>query len=329
MIASERGAVELRHVHYLHRTGTLDLHRPSVEAFFVKRLPGMTISFSEGGIDGASSAADCLLAPAAAWIGPIVDRLPSLRWIHFMGSGTDAVMDLLRRRPDLIASKSSGANAAAMAEFAIAAMLYFAKDLDRLAEQQRQGRWERFRLAELSGRHLLIVGAGAVAEALSVCAASLGLRVTAVARAPGRRKDLPVVVTSEALPSLLPTADFVVCALPLTEATRGLIGEAEFQAMPSHAIFVNIARGGIVDEAALVDALRNGRIRAAAIDVFEQEPLPEHSELWRCPSLLITPHVAGTSDRYLARMLQSFEANYRALRSTGQLATPVDPGQGY
>jgi phosphoglycerate dehydrogenase-like enzyme len=324
-----RGAADLRHVHYLHRAETIDLHRPSVEAFFSERLPHLIVSFSDGTINDAVSTADSLLAPAAAWIEPFVDGLPSLRWIHFMGSGVDPVLNLLRRRPELIASKSAGVNAPAMAEFAIAAMLYFAKDLDRFTEHQRQGRWERSWLTELSGRHLVILGAGAVAEALAPRAASLGLRVTAVARTAGGRKSLPQVMTTEALPDLLPTADFLVCALPLTDATRGLIGEAQFQAMPPHVIVVNISRGGIVDEAALVQALREGWIRGAAMDVFEHEPLPEPSPLWRCPSLLLTPHVAGTSDRYLARMLDSFESNYRSLHSTGLLATPIDAGRGY
>jgi phosphoglycerate dehydrogenase-like enzyme len=324
-----RDGAELRHVLYLQRAETIDLHRPAVEAFFSDRLPGIFLNFSDGNIDDVMSSVDCLFAPAAAWIEPVVDLLPSLQWIHFMGSGTDPVLGLLRRRPELIASKSTGVNAIAMAEFAIAAMLYFAKDLDRFAQQQRQGRWQRSWLSEMSGRHLVILGGGAVAEALGVRASNLGLRVTAIARTAGRRSSLPKVTTMAELSELLPTADFVVCALPLTDATRGLIGKAQFQAMPDHAIIVNISRGGIVDEAAVAQALREGWIRGAAFDVFEQEPLPEDSPLWGCPSLLITPHVAGTSDKYLQRMLDSFEANYRALHSNGVLATPVDAERGY
>lgn len=98
--------------------------------------------------------------------------------------------------------------------------------------------------------------------------------------------------------------------------------------MPRHAIFITISRGGVVEEDALVSALGNGWVRGAAVGVFQHEPLPGHSPLWQCPSLLITPHVAGTSDRYLSRMLDLFETNYRALCSTGVLATPVDPGRG-
>jgi phosphoglycerate dehydrogenase-like enzyme len=324
-----RDGADLRHVLYLQRAETIDLHRPVVEAFFSARFPGVCLSFSDGKIDDVMSATDCLFAPAAAWIEPVVDHLPSLRWIHFMGSGTDPVLGLLRRRPELIASKSSGVNAIAMAEFAIAAMLYFAKDLDRFAEQQRRGSWQRSWLSETSGRHLVILGAGAVAEALGARASSLGLQVTAIARTGVRRSSLPKVTTMEELSNLLPTADFLVCALPLTEATRGLIGKAQFQAMPDHAILVNISRGGIVDEAAVAQALHESWIRGAAVDVFEQEPLPEDSPLWGCPSLLITPHVAGTSDNYLQRMLDSFETNYRALHSNGVLATPVDPERGY
>lgn len=328
MIADQSRA-RFRHVVFLHRREIIDLHRDEVIAFLSERLPDVSASMSDGLDDIRLSDADCLIAPAAAWIGKTIKLLPQLRWIHFMGSGTDEVLELLKSRPDLVASKSIGVNAPAIAEFAIAAMLYFLKGLDKFVEQQRECRWQRFWLDELSGRHMVILGAGAVAQSLAERATSLGLRITAVGTKGGRRPALDHVVTLDELPAILPSADFIVCCLPLTSRTRGLIGAAEFRAMPPHAIFVNVSRGGIVDESALMQALREGWIHGAALDVFGDEPLPEGSPLWKCPSLLITPHVAGTTNKYMLRMLQSFERNLHSLCSMGRLATPVNLDRGY
>ena len=328
-MTTDQSATRFRHVMFLHRREIIDLHRDEVIAFFSERLPNVSVSMSDGLTQVLMPDADCLIAPAAAWIGNTIKLLPRLRWVHFMGSGTDEVLELLQSRPDLVASKSAGVNAPAIAEFAIAAMLYFFKDLDRFVEQQRECRWQRFWLSELSGRHILILGAGAVAQSLAERVTSLGLRLTAVGTKGGRRPALDRVVTLDELPAILPSADFIVCCLPLTNTTRGLIGPAEFRAMPPHAIFVNVSRGGIVDENALMQALRDGWIHGAAVDVFEDEPLPEGSPLWKCPSLLITPHVAGTTDKFIPRMLQSFERNLRSLCSSGRLETPVDLDRGY
>jgi phosphoglycerate dehydrogenase-like enzyme len=324
-----QNATRFRHVMFLQRQEIIDLHRDEVTAYFVKRLPDLSLSISEGLTESVSSDADCLIAPAAAWIGKSIKQLPQLRWIHFMGSGTDEVLELLQSRSDLLISKSAGVNAPAIAEFAIGAMLYFSKNFDKFLEQQRECRWNRFWLSELSGRHLVILGAGAIAQSLAERATNLGLRITAVGTKRGRRPALDNVVTLDELPVILPSADFIVCCLPLTSTTRRLIGPAEFRAMPPQAIFVNVSRGGIVDENALMQALSNGWIYGAAVDVFEDEPLPKGSPLWKCPSLLITPHVAGTTNKYIARMLQSFERNLRSFSSTGRLATPVDLDRGY
>jgi phosphoglycerate dehydrogenase-like enzyme len=321
-----RAASPASHVLYLHRRHIIDLHRESVQSFFSTRLPGVRVSFADGPSDKLSEDTDCLIAPADAWIASVVTVLPALHWVHFMGSGTDLVREFVSDRQDLIFSNSPTATAVAMAEYGLSAILYFAKQFDRFAEQQRRHVWDRRWLSELDGRQLVVLGAGAVAEALALRAENFGLRVTAVGRKAGSRKFLQHVVTTDELQSVLQSTDFLVCCLPLTTETRGLIGEEELRALPRHAVFVNIGRGGIVDERALARALNDGWIRGAALDVFEQEPLPETSPLWQCPSVLITPHVAGTTDRYLGRMLDCFEANWNSLCTTGHLATPVTPG---
>lgn len=225
--------------------------------------------------------------------GPIHRRAfhhPSLRWFQVGGSGFDHLLPL--ERDDLLFTNSKGVLAPFLAETALGALLALSGNLLRYREQQKQHLWQPLPFSPLRGKTLLVVGLGAIGGYLADYAKALGMRVVGL-RASGRPHPAAEAIHSpDKLMELLPDADVVSLHLRLTEETRHLFGAAAFAAMKPGAILLNTARGPVVDEAALLDALRSGRLAAAYCDVFETEPLPEDSPLWAEERLLITPHAS-------------------------------------
>ena len=199
------------------------------------------------------------------------------RWVHSLSAGVDYLLT-----PEFVASEAPltngrGAFKDSLAEYAIAAMLFFAKDLRRLVRNQEARKWEPFDMRMLRGQTLGIVGYGEIGNATAQLAASLGMRVLAVRRRPALSESDPNLAATygiDRLPDMLAECDFVLVAAALTPETRGMMGAAEFAAMKPTAVVINVGRGPILVESALIDALQDGRIRGAALDVFDQEPLP-------------------------------------------------------
>lgn len=295
-----------KRVLYIQKPEVLPGQRDEVLRWFGEHMPASRVSFAAFG-DVPQGEFDCVIAPAAPPTFAALASVTGVRWVHFMGAGVDAVADEIAARPDVRFTTSSGVNADAIAEYVIGGLLYFVKRFADFDAYRRERRWQRHWLRELTGQRLLCLGVGAVGQAVAVRAKAFGMQVTGVARNADRNvAGFDALVASGSLATALPEADAVVCALPYTPETHHLIGSAALAAMKPTALLVNVARGGVVDTTALVDALRSKRIGGAVLDVFEEEPLAADSPLWGLDNVLMTPHVSGTTDLYLERMLAAF-----------------------
>jgi phosphoglycerate dehydrogenase-like enzyme len=272
----------------------------------------------------------CSMGRAA--IEPVLALAPGVRWIHSRAAGLDSVLFPALVESDVPLTNGRGVFSASLAEFAIASLLYFARDFPRLLRNQRRARWEAFEPLDLAGRTLGVVGYGDIGRAVAERAHRLGMRVVALRRRPAlSRADAWVEETlaADQLLTLMRRADDVVVATPLTEATRGLVGEDAICAMRLGAVFVNLGRGPVVDEAALARALAAGRLRGAALDVFETEPLPAASPLWALDNVLVSPHCADNTPGWLEAAMRAFLANLERFRRGERLLNVVDKRLGY
>jgi len=256
-------------------------------------------------------------------------RCPRLRWIHKMSTGVDRMLYPELVHSSVILTSSSGAHAIPMAEHVIGVMLAIVKDLPGSFRKQLSHTWVKEYTRELYGKVVGIVGTGHVGTEIAKRAKIMGMTVLGL-----RRRDLQTDYVDQMFPrdrlhDLLNRSDFVVVALPLTPETRGLLGEAEFNAMRSDAYFINIARGSIVQQEALIQALQNRHIAGAALDVAAVEPLSPDSPLWDMKNVIITPHVSGHSVSVNARAIDLFCENLLRYQHGEPLVNVVDRQAGY
>jgi glyoxylate/hydroxypyruvate reductase len=260
-------------------------------------------------------------------------QAPRLRWIQLSSSGVVHIVEQmgLGDRP-IVVTNAAGMHALPLAEFVLFAMLYFAKRMPRVLADQRRHHWERFALDTLPGKTLGIVGLGHVGGAIARLARSAGLRVVAVRRTAGAASESPdadAVYPPAGLRTLLGESDYVVLIVPLTPETAGLLGKAELAAMKPGAVLINIGRGQLVDEAALVESLRSGHLGGAALDVFATEPLPKASPLWDLPNVLVTPHSMSTALDENEWLVDLFSDNLRRYLAGQPLRNVFDRARGY
>ena len=225
---------------------------------------------------------------------PLLAQAPRVRWVHSRSAGVENILFPALVESEVVVTNARGAYSRSLAEWAMAAVLFFAKDLRRLVRSQGEGRWDVFEPEEVAGKTLGIVGYGDIGRAVARQARALGMSVLALRRRASAAGDgvAEEVAGKDGLVNLMRRSDYVVAATPLTPETRGLIGREAIAAMKPSAVFVNIGRGPVVDEAALVEALTARRIRGAALDVFEKEPLPEGHPLYKLDNVLLSPHSA-------------------------------------
>ena len=269
-----------------------------------------------------------------------------LRWVHSAAAGVSGSLFPEMRESDVLLTNSAGVYAEPMADHAMAMILYFARGLDGAVAGTAAREWRREALAgpggpltELSGAVVGVVGYGGIGRAVGRRAAALGMRVWATRRAasgslnePTSRSELPEaerILGPEGLEELLAGSDYVVLTVPETEETRGLIGAPQLAGMRESAVLINIARGRILDEEALADALRSGRLRGAGLDVFREEPLPPDSPLWELDNALLTPHIGGTSPRFWERQTELMVRNIEHFLAGRPLENLVDKERGY
>jgi phosphoglycerate dehydrogenase-like enzyme len=276
------------------------------------------------------------LAPRAAimlgWSIPddVLAQARALRWVHSSGAGVERLLVPPILGDNVILTDSSGIHQA-MVEHVFALMLAFARRLHTAVRLQLAHRFEHYAIQgeELGGRTLGILGLGAIGRDIARTAPAFEMRVIGIKRVPGPIEGVDVVLPPEGLHDVLREADYVVVALPLTRATRHLMGEREFRAMKPSAVLINIGRGAIVDEPALITALREGWIAGAGLDVFEHEPLPVDSPFYDMVNVIITPHTAGSSPQYFERMTSLFCENLRAFLDGRPMGNVVDKELGY
>jgi phosphoglycerate dehydrogenase-like enzyme len=271
---------------------------------------------------GASRADAVVLAPRyGSLLTDLWLDLGNVRWIHSLGAGVDTFPFDLLGRTEIVVTNSRGLYADALGELALAAMLWFAKDLRRMSRNQERRVWEPFTVERLEGQTVGIIGYGAVGAAVGRRATALGMNVLAIRR----RQELGDPTIDDAIAE----SDYVVLSAPLTPQTYRLLSRERIAAMKEHAVLINIGRGATVDEEALVDALRAHRIRGAALDVFESEPLPPDHPLWTLDNVLISPHTADRTADSHARAMQFFLENLRRFRGGDSLENVVDKAERY
>lgn len=264
----------------------------------------------------------------------LLQRSPRLRWLQLTAAGVDRLAGTeLVQSGRIVVTSAAGATRVPIREYVLAVMLMLTKDAPRFLRQQRERVWDPYHPLELCGKTVGIVGMGAIGSDVARLCRAFEMRVLGIRRSVSvRRMNDPLA--DELLPPsdlhyLLAQSDYVVLAVPLTPDTDRLIGEAELKAMKPTAYLINIARGSVIDEAALIRALKERWIAGAGLDVFEQEPLPSESELWDLPNVILSPHLAGGSEIYNQRITGVFLENLGRYIRGETLINVVDPKLGY
>jgi phosphoglycerate dehydrogenase-like enzyme len=255
---------------------------------------------------------------------------PGLGWVQAMAAGAGeqvraaglTSVELER----VTVTTTAGIHAVPLAEFCLFGLLAFARGLPRLRADQQARRWGHYPVPEVTGRRLVIAGLGQIGVEVARLARAFGMEVIGVTRS-GRSesRDVAAVHPTSELPALLESADALVISMPLTAETEGLIDGTTLARLKPGATLVNVGRGGVIDEEALVQALRDGRIAGAALDVFTHEPLPADSPLWELPNVIISPHTAALSVHENARIVERFVTNLELYRRGEPLLSRVDP----
>jgi phosphoglycerate dehydrogenase-like enzyme len=255
-----------------------------------------------------------------------------LRWVHSLSDGVEKILF-----PELVSSPAILTNARgvfkrALAEFVVGAVLYFAKDFRRLIRSQQAGVWQQFEMQEVHGKVMGIVGYGETGQACAERARSLGMKILGLRRRPELSRGDPwleAILGPNGLHSLLAQSDYVVLAAPDTPQTQRLIGKAEFAVMKASAVLINVGRGSAVDEAAMIDALEQGRLRGAALDVYETAPLPSGHPFYRLENVLLSPHCADHTPGFYELDMEFFMQNLQRFLNGVPLRNVVDKQAGY
>lgn len=251
--------------------------------------------------------ADAWPERAASFIGAAL-RVPNLRWLHSMSAGVDSPVFQTMLDNGARLTSSSGSSARPIARTALMYLLALARDLPRTLRAQATGDWAWERWTELEGRRLSVVGYGPIGMEVARLAEAFGIATTVVRRSVRGDEAFPTRTLDE-LADVAASSDAMVVALPLNDDTRGIVSAAVIAALPADALFVNVGRGDLVDQAALTDALATGRLGGAGLDVTTPEPLPPDDPLWRLPNVIITPHNSGSTDGSDRRATEAFLTN--------------------
>lgn len=308
---------------------------PSMPEDLARHLPDDTVVRFErrGPFEAAADIEVALGAPAGDVISEFLGHAPKLRWMHTMSAGVERfLVPELLGRGGFTLTNNSGPYDVPIAEFVLGAMLAAAKRLPEYQRSQQRAHWDKDHQGmELRGATVIVLGLGSIGGEVARLAHAFGMRVIGVRR----RLDLPgvpgvdEVIPPQRLADVAGEADFIAVTAPLTPATRGLVSREVIARLKPTAWIVNIARGAIVDEAALLEALRAKRIGGAAIDAWWTEPLPGDSEWWSLPNVIATPHISHSSPRVRERTLALFLENLRRWKAGEPLLNVVDVRAGY
>lgn len=287
---------------------------------------------------GVTAHPDVLLIEASGR-EPYLDEIPfegfqslasdRLRWVQACSSGVGHILELGLLSPDVLLTNAAGVHANALGESVMAAVLFHAKRLRERLENQEQRRWAELYCSELRGKTMLVVGAGNIGRACARLAAAFGMQVVGVRRTPELFPHFNTMVSPDALLDVLPDADYVVIACPLTPETEGMIGVDELAAVKPGAYLINVSRGKVVQEPALLDALATGRLSGAYLDAHAQEPLPADHPFWTAPGVTVIPHDSHSSPLIGDNIINLFTDNLDRFIAGKPLRNVVDPSLGY
>jgi len=253
--------------------------------------------------------AEALITFAPMLAPHVLQAAQKLKWVQALGTGTDNLTDQPALRKDVIVTNIHGIHGPPVSEAAVGAMLALARDLPRAVRAQDERQWRRFPAQLLHNKTVGIFGIGVIAEALAPKCKAFGMRVVGLTSAPREVAGFDAVRASDQLAEAAGEFDFLVLLTPLTEKTRNSVGAKVFAAMKPTGFLINLARGGVVDETALIEALQSKKIAGAALDVFTQEPLPADHPFWSMHNVIITTHQGGFCDVYVDFALPTIEAN--------------------
>jgi phosphoglycerate dehydrogenase-like enzyme len=298
----------------------------------LERVPHITGSQATA-FQGAAPTASAILNWSASreLLEAVFAMCPNVRWVHSRSAGLDSLLFPELVQSDVILTNGRGIFSASLGEFALAAILYFAKDFRRMIRNQSAERWEPFDVRVIADKTVGIVGYGDIGHAVATRVHALGMRVLATKRHAPQGDD-PLIeryYSPEELGKMMAHSDYVVVAAPLTKETRHMIGEPEFAAMKRNAVVINVGRGPVIDEEALVKALTSGRIEGAGLDVFEHEPLPAGHPLYRLENVLLSPHCADNTPDWKDRAMDFFLRQYDRFAKDEPLENVVNKRLGY
>jgi phosphoglycerate dehydrogenase-like enzyme len=285
--------------------------RARYKAMLLERFPQLTINVvgHHNDVGPYIGDVDILLCFSPPMADHVVRDAPKLKWIQALGTGVDNIVDLPSLGKEVVVTNVRGIHGAPVSEATIAFMLSLARDMPRSVRAQDQSRWERWPSALLAGKTVGILGVGLIAEYLAPICKTFGMTVVGISGSPRETRHFDRMAHRNDLTKVAGDLDFLVVLTPLSAETRNIVGEKVFAAMKPTAYLVNVARGGVVDEPALIAALEAGKIAGAGLDVFSQEPLPSDNPLWKTKNITIFSHLGGYSQGYEDRAMPTIAGN--------------------
>ena len=260
------------------------------------------------------------------------DLAPRVQWVHSLSAGLESILFPALVESTVPMTNGRGVFKESLGEFVVASILHFAKDLRRMVRSQEAGQWDQFDVEMVAGKTLGVIGYGEIGRAAAVRAHALGMKIHVIRRRPQLSDEDPIVSKSFTVAEraeMMAGVDYLLAAAPLTGETRGLVGAAELARMKPSAVVINVGRGPVIDEAALIAALRDGTIKGAALDVFDKEPLPEGHAFWGLSNVLLSPHCADHTATWTDEAMQFFLENLGRYESGQPLLNLVDKKSGY
>lgn len=285
--------------------------RSGYEKYLAPRHPELTIKTVGSRDEALQSAgwADILMCFGPQAKQDFFRHTPRLKWVHSLGTGTDGITDSPYLAKDVIVTATRGIHGAPMSELALLMMLAFNRDLRRIERQRADKKWERFPGALLAEKTVGILGVGAIAEDMAPKLKAFGMRVVGISRTKRPIPGFDAIYTRAEIVQAAAELDYFVLLVPLEDDTRNMVNDTVLRAMKPTACLINLARGGVLDEDALIRALNEKRIAGAALDALAKEPLPAESPLWTMPNVFVTPHIGGYYDNYPRDAARQFEQN--------------------
>ncbi|RKY89747.1 D-2-hydroxyacid dehydrogenase [candidate division KSB1 bacterium] len=276
---------------------------------------------------------DCDVALCFVFEKESLERANKLKWIHFASVGIDHTLYPELLHSDIILTTSRGINNHNVAEHSFAFMLYFARCIDKAIEFKVKRKWEKWNFSvqtsTLRGKILGILGLGAIGTEIAKLGKAFGMKIYGMDRDTGKKTFVDVFFKKEELKNIIKIMDYIVLSLPLTEETFHILGKEELDLLKPDSVLINIARGKLIDEEYLIKVLKEGKIKGFGTDVYYNEPLPEDSELFDLPNVVMTPHIGGNFEGYIDEVGKSFSENLQLFFTGKPLKNVVDRELGF